>query len=318
MKKSKTWFLFISLILLVFVRYVLTRPVYKDGDKVVVSGTVISDPIKYSTSQYIKLAGLNFYLPVNPEIYYGDKIVVSGTAKSGKIETPKLEEIKKEKGFASSLRNSLVSFYDKVLPQPMSGLIAGITLGSKGALTRDFYDMTKVTGVAHVVVASGTNVTFVVSFLVAVFSAFLPRRKSIPFVILGIVLYLFLSGFDAPLIRAAIMATFAFVAQETGRLISSFRILVLTAGVMLIYDPDWVTDIGFILSFASTISIMTFQAKLNKVFRFLPNILKEDVVTTFSAQIGVTPILFVTFGRFSIWSPLVNALVLWIVPILMI
>lgn len=318
MKKSKTWFLFISLILLIFVRYFSTRPVYKNGDKVRISGSVYSDPVKYPGSQYIKLAGLTFYLTTFPEIYYGDVISVEGIVKNGKLENAKLINVKDTKGFVAGFRNSVISFYEKVLPQPMSGLIAGITLGSKGTLDKNFYNMTKITGVAHVVVASGTNVTFVVSFLIGTMSAFLPRRKAIPFVLLGIVLYLFLSGFEAPLIRAAIMSTFAFLAQETGRLISPWRILILTAILMLIYNPDWVVDIGFLLSFASTASIMAFQGRISKALRLLPGILKEDLSTTFSAQIGTTPILFVAFGYFSIWSPVVNALVLWTVPPLMI
>lgn len=43
----------------------------------------------------------------------------------------------------------------------MSGLTVGITLGPKVTLTANFWNRVKSTGVAHVVVASGTNVTFV-------------------------------------------------------------------------------------------------------------------------------------------------------------
>jgi len=77
-------------------------------------------------------------------------------------------------------------------------------------------------------------------------------------------------------------------------------------------------DIGFILSFVSTMSIMLFQSKIDKKVQFLPKVIKEGFTTSLSAQIGVTPILFVTFGQFNIWSPLINALILWTVPILMV
>lgn len=306
------------LVLLVFVRYFTTRPVYKNGDRIRISGAVYSDPTRYPTSQYIKLAGLKFYLPLTPEISYGDNIAVEGFVQNGKLQKAKLIRIEDERNLTANFRNSIISFYEKVLPQPMSGLLGGIVLGSKGALTPDFYDMTKVTGVAHVVVASGTNVTFVVSFLMAASALFLPRKKSIPFVILGVVLYLFISGFDAPLVRAAIMSGLAFGVQELGRTVSAWRILILAALLMLVYNPEWALDIGFLLSFASTASIMAFQRKLAHVLRFLPKIIKEDAVTTISAQIGVAPILFVTFGRFNILSPIINALVLWTVPPLMV
>ena len=209
-------------------------------------------------------------------------------------------------------------FYQKILPQPMSGLVAGITLGSKRSLTAEFWDKVKKVGVAHVVVASGTNITFVVSFIFGVTAFYLPRGKSILIVILSIVLYLFLSGFEAPLIRAAIMAFVTFWSQTEGRLVSARRNLFLTAGIMLIVEPDWINDLGFILSFVSTASIMVFGKKISKFLQFAPNILKESFSTSLAAQIGVAPILFVTFGQFNLLSPFINALVLWTIPLIMI
>jgi len=312
------YLIWLILILLIVVRYFTTRPVYHNGDAVRITATVYSDPIGYPNSRSLKIAGLTIYLPVFPEVSYGDRVVVTGIVDKGKLINPKLISVAESQGFGSGVRNKIIAFYQQVLPQPMSGLTAGVTLGSKGTLTADFWNSVKLTGVAHVVVASGTNVTFVVSFLMGVLTLFLPRRKAIFVCLLGIVLYLFLSGFDAPLVRAAIMAGLAFWAVGTGRLISAWRILFLTAGVMLAIDPDWVGDIGFALTFTSTASIMLFEKRIGKALKFVPEVLKEGLSTSFAAQIGVSPILFVTFGEFNIWSPLINALVLWTVPYIMI
>jgi competence protein ComEC len=312
------YFIWPLLILLIIFRYFTTCPVYHNGDSVRITATVYSDPVSYSNSQGLKVAGLTVYLPVFPEVSYGDRIVVEGIIDNGKLKNPKLISDNQSQGFGSGFRNKIISFYQTVLPQPMSGFTAGVTLGSKGALTSEFYNQTKLAGVAHVVVASGTNVTFVVSFLMGVLTLFLTRRKAIAFVILGIILYLFLSGFDAPLVRAAIMSSFIFLGQETGRLTSTWRIFFLTAGLMLVYNPDWVTDIGFILSFVSTGSLMLFEKRIRKWLKIVPEVLKEGLSTSFAAQIGVAPILFVTFGQFNILSPIINALVLWTVPYIMI
>lgn len=312
------YFIWLFLVLLITFRHFSTRPVYKNGDTVRVTSVVFSDPIVYGNYQRISVAGLKVYLPVFPEIYYGDRVVVEGVVKDGKLENSKLVLVSPSSGFGSGLRNNVVSFYEKTLPQPMSGLMAGITLGSKRTLTSDFWQKVKNTGVAHVVVASGTNVTFVVSFIFALTAIFLPRQKSIPFVLLSIVLYLFLSGFDAPLIRAAIMSLLTFWAQNYGRLINAWRVLLLTAGVMLLIQPDWIADIGFILSFVSTASIMLFGRRIAIYLKHIPRFIKEDFSTTLAAQIGVSPILFVTFGQFNILSPIINLLVLWTVPFIMI
>lgn len=313
--KYLIWFFLLSLIIF---RYFVTRPFYKNGDRVRITAIVYSDPINYPGTQSVKIAGLKIYLPAFPEVSYGDRVVVEGTVDNGKLKSPKLISVSPGQSFGSEIRNKIIAFYQKVLPQPMSGLTAGIILGSKGTLTSDFWNKVKLTGVAHVVVASGTNVTFVVSFLMGVVTLFLPRRKAIVFVILGIILYLFLSGFEAPLIRAAIMALLAFSGQETGRLVNSWRILFLTAAFMLIIQPDWLIDLGFILTFVSTASIMLFEKRIRKWLKHIPEVLKEGLSTSLAAQIGVAPILFVTFGQFNIWSPLINALVLWTIPYIMI
>ena len=316
--KIKLLIFWLVLIFLIAFRYFITRPAYKNGDTVRITSTVYSDPVTYPGTQSVKVAGLRVYLPSFPEISYGDKVVIEGVVNRDRLKSPKLISTKRGVGFGSGFRNKIISFYQQVLPQPMSGLIAGVVLGSKGTLSSEFYNQTKIAGVAHVIVASGTNVTFVVSFLMGVLTLFLPRRKAILFVILGIILYLYISGFDAPLIRAAIMASILFLSQETGRLVNAWRILVLTAGLMLLYNPDWLTDIGFILSFVSTMSLMLFEKRIRDRLKMVPEVLKEGLSTSLAAQIGVAPILFVTFGKFNIWSPLINALILWTVPILMV
>ncbi len=321
MKTSKTfkkYFIWLLLFLLIVVRFFITRPTYKNGDKVRITATVFSDPKVFGSRQSFSAAGIKVYLPKYPEVYYGDKIVIEGVVEDGKIKKAKLLSKDEFYGFGSSFRKKIIDFYEKNIPQPVSGLFSGVVLGSSGALSLDFWEKAKETGIAHVIVASGTNVTFVIIFVFGVTSLFLSRRKSILIVILSILLYLFLSGFQAPLIRASIMAGVSFLVESRGRILNSFKNLLLTAGVMLVVNPLWVTDLGFILSFVSTASIMIFSKKILNFFKFMPDIIKQDLSTTLSAQIGVAPIIFVTFGKFSLLSPIVNVLVLWTVPLIMI
>lgn len=308
----------ILLILLIFLRYISVKPNYRNGDTIRITTTVSSDPITYGNYQYFSAAGLKVYLPIYPEINYGDRVVLEGIVSDGKLEKPKIVFIESLRSFGSGFRNKLINFYQSNLPQPISGLVSGIVLGAKGSLSLDFWEKVKSTGVAHVVVASGTNVTFVIAFVFGIVSYLLPRQKTIPIVILSIVLYLFMSGFQAPLIRASIMAVLAFWAQAVGRLSNAWRVLILTAGIMLVVNPNWITDIGFILSFVSTGSIMLFEKPISKLFKKIPRILREGFTTSLSAQIGVAPILFVTFGQYNIFSPVINMLILWTIPYIMI
>lgn len=306
----------IFLILLIFVRVVTTRPVYSDGDKIRISAKVSSEPIRYDTSQRLILVGLKTYLPNYPEISYGDKVVVEGIVEDGKLNNPILIDLEQTTGILYKTRNNIIKIYQKSLPEPHASLLAGLTLGSKAGLPAGFWETLKKTGTAHVVVASGMNVTLVASFLIGILVILLPRRKAIPLALAGVWIYSLLSGFDAPIVRAAIMGSVTFVAQALGRLQAASRALFLSAALMLIIKPDWVTDLGFILSFVATASLMLFERKIASLIRFIPGIFREGLSTSLAAQIGVAPILFATFGQFNLLSPIINALVLWtIAPI---
>ena len=306
----------IFLIILVFVRIITTQPDFSDGDRVRISTKVSSEPIRYDTSQRLILFGLKTYLPNYPEINYGDKVVVEGIVDDGKLTVPTLISLELATGRLYKTRNNIIKVYQKSLPEPHSSLLAGLTLGSKAGLPASFWEALKKTGTAHVVVASGMNVTLVTSFLIGILIIFLPRRKAIPLALVGVWSYSLLSGFDAPIVRAAIMGSIVVTAQAFGRLQTASRALFLSAALMLIIKPDWITDIGFILSFVATGSLMLFERKIASLIHFVPGIFREGLSTSLAAQIGVAPILYATFGQFSLLSPIINALVLWtIAPI---
>ena len=225
-------------------------------------------------------------------------------------------ETKESTGVLYKLRQKLVLFYQRALPEPHASLVAGVTIGSKASIPKEFWESLKRSGTAHVVVASGMNVTLVASFLLGLLVLLVPRKRAVPLALSGVWLYALLSGFDAPIIRAGVMGSIALAAQEFGRLNFAWRALVLSAGMMLLIWPTWLTDLGFILSFLATASLLLFEKKIAKLLRKVPSILREDLSTSLAAQIGVAPILFISFGQFNLLSPIINALVLWtIVPI---
>ena len=243
---------------------------------------------------------------------------MEGSVENNKIINAKLVDLEKDENILLGFRKKIISFYQRSFPEPHSSLVAGIILGYKSEQTGIFWDSLRKTGTMHVVVASGMNVTFVAGFLMSILLIFIPRKKAILFTLLGIWIYAFISGFEAPIIRSTIMFSIALIAQLFGRLSFSTNALFLSAILMLIIKPIWIYDLGFILSFTATGSLMLFTKKVEKLLIFVPKYIKSDLTTTLAAQIGVVPILFVTFGQFNLLSPLVNVLILWTVPLIMI
>lgn len=319
MRRSVVWIILILLLLLRVFFYTLNIPTFPDGTRIRITGKIKSEPIRYDYSQRVTLQNFKFYLPKYPETSYGDEIVVEGLVDDRELKKTLIVEIRESKNTFYRLRKKLVEFFQKALPQPHSSLIAGMTLGSKVSIPKDFWESLKSSGTAHVVVASGMNVTLVAGFLMNMLTVFVNRRKAVVLALIGIWLYAVIAGFDAPIVRAAIMGSIAFSAQALGRVNEAWRGLFLSALFILIIKPEWTTDLGFILSFIATASLMLFEKRIEKRIKFIPSPVREDLSTSLAAQIGVAPILFVTFGQFNLLSPVINAAILWTVaPITMI
>lgn len=305
------------LILLVILRFLTTRESFSDGQKVRLTTRILREPTTSSGRQNFSVNGLKISLPAFPEIHYGDRVVIEGRVKSQKLENAVLKKIDKKENFFGKMRISLISFYQKTLPEPHASLVGGITLGSKD-MPYDFWNSLKRTGVLHVVVASGMNVSMVSGFLLSLSLFFLPRRRALVLAIFGIWLYVLVVGFEAPIVRAAIMGTIGAVAQALGRLGEGITIILLSLLIMLIIVPSWASDLGFALSFVATSSLMLFEGRIRKRLVRVPEVLRESLSTSLAAQIGVAPILFVTFGQFNPISSIINAAVLWTVPGIMV
>jgi len=289
-----------------------------DGHKIRISAKVLQEPSKFSNSQKFNLEGFNFYLPKYPQVNYGDKVIVEGTVADGKVINAKLIDLIKNENVLLGFRKKIISFYQRNLSQPHSSLVAGIILGYKSEQTSLFWSQLRKTGTMHVVVASGMNIAFVAGFLMSIFLSLMPRKKAVLLTLIGIWIYAFISGFEAPIVRSSIMFSIALVAQLYGRLSFSTNALFLSALVMLVIKPAWIYDLGFILSFTATASLMLFTKRVDRFLKNIPKYIKTDLTTTLAAQIGVAPILFVTFGEFNLLSPLINTLILWTVPLIMI
>lgn len=268
-----------------------------------------------------------------PELNYGDSVKISGKityfkgsqgSKVAYLRYPKFELIEKgsQSNLLFNLRQKIVGFFETSLPQTDSSLMLGIVFGIKGEFPQHFAENIKNTGLLHVIAASGMNITLVGGFLSGLFTYFFKRRIALALSIGGILLYAFLAGFEPSIVRASIMGILVFSAQIMGRQTLSFLSLIFAGWAMLIIKPNLIADIGFQLSFMATAGLITFRPLFykNKKIKHVikKSIIGEDLVTTITAQIFTLPILLASFGTYSLWSILVNGLVLWTVPPLMI
>ncbi len=127
-----------------------------------------------------------------------------------------------------------------------------------------------------------------------------------------------LTGLQVPVIRAGVMFIFASSASLLGREKEGWWVLVLTGLGMLVYNPNWILSISFQLSFLATVGVVIVAPVLIAKLKKLPEFLKEDFSVSLSAQTLTLPIIAANFHQLSLIGILVNTLILWTIPVIMI
>lgn len=256
---------------------------------------------------------------------------------------------------AAELRGKLHTIIFQALPATHASLLVGIVLGTREAMPEYFYTALIATGTLHVIAASGYNISVVAKILLQIMTTFLKRKPAIIASIMGIALYALLAGLSPAVMRAAVMGGLAYTAQAVGRDYAAKWILLVSAVLMLWVSPALLASVSFQLSVVATAGILwlepIFDAVLKNILglKFFSrygvqtaktassetiqapglthtlvqqlhmsvDILRSSLSTTVAATVAVLPITLIIFDRVSLIAPVVNVLVLWLVPPLM-
>lgn len=220
--------------------------------------------------------------------------------------------------FTLRIRNHVFSKAYEYFPSPSAELLLGMTVGIDNLKrVAVFKEALKNTGTIHVVVVSGFNIALVQNLILRILGS-VYKRKNLVIALLATLFYAFLSGFEPPVIRAWVMGTFAGVGKHLGRSISAMQLLIVSALILLLFNPSFIVSLSFQLSFLATLGLLMFSDIFKAIFRrFISDksFLFEDLTATFSAQVTVLPLLSYTFGQISLIGFLVNPLILWTVPL---
>lgn len=225
----------------------------------------------------------------------------------------KTEYIKKLplKRFGLNLREYILSVLEKNLTGEKAALAAAMLTGYRENLTEVMENAFSASGLTHIMAVSGANLAFLVFPLLWIFSiAGLDRRTGAVLAIPFIFLYILVTGMEASVLRAAVMAVLLLIGRTLYRkaeLVNSVAIAVL---VLLIINPFMFFDVGFQLSVGATLGLGILYKRVKGIFPGkIPGFISETLAATISAQAGVLPILVMNFNKISVISLFSNLLV---------
>lgn len=203
------------------------------------------------------------------------------------------------------------------LDQDVQAVVSALTIGEKTDLTPELKAMYSAAGVSHVLALSGLHVGILSCILLWLFYplTYLKHgRKILPFLVVCLLwFFAFISGLSSSVVRAVVMYSLytlaSFCSEER---FSGMHSLVLAAFLMLIYNPFFLFDISFQLSFTAVFSILAFYPLFSRwlcikncVLRYVWNTLSLSI----SAQLGTLPFILYYFGSFPTYFLLANLVV---------
>jgi len=238
-----------------------------------------------------------------------------------KIDFAKTEFISSNHGnpvktFLFKIKNIFIDNISKTISEPESSLLSGILLGAKSSIDEKTTEIFRKAGLSHIVALSGYNITVVADAIMKTF-AFLPQTIGFIGGIVGIILFVIMSGASSTAVRAGMMALVIILAQITHRNYQVGRALIIAGLLMVIINPKiLVFDISFQLSFLATVAIIYVSPILKNKFIFITEKfgLRDNISTTISAQILVLPLILHQMGLLSIVALPANILVLAVIP----
>ncbi len=193
------------------------------------------------------------------------------------------------------------------------GVLAALTLGYTDELQPDLLKSYSATGAMHILSVSGLHVGIVYAVILFLLG-FLSKNKrqkilKIILIMLFLWTYAFITGLSPAVLRATIMFSFVTVSAGMGWKSQIYNNIFASAFCLLLYNPNYLFDIGFQLSYSAVLSIVFFQPQISGWIFISNKLLKKAwdlVAVSLAAQLGTAPFVLYYFHQFPNFFLLTN------------
>lgn len=223
------------------------------------------------------------------------------------------------------IRRKLLTRLREIIPEEQSfNIAAALIINYKDELSPEARQTFAATGSSHVLSVSGFHFStiyaifyFLLSFLGNSRRAKIIRQS----IILPVMwLFAFITGLAPPVVRAGIMLSLWAVSDTFFVRAFTLNTLAIAAFFMLLYNPLYLFDVGFQLSFSAVFAILTLNPHLVILYESRNPIINYawqlSCVST-SAQLGTMPLSIFYFNQFPLTYLLTNLFIIPLVSILM-
>jgi competence protein ComEC len=275
------------------------------GDSVMLTGE-LQRPMQarnfggFDYRRYLYLQHIHWLLQIKGADQVGD---AGPTGKAGQTAARWLDQ------WRLSLGHRMDLWYGE-----QGGFMKSLVLGIREDLNPDQFRQFSELGLTHILAISGLHVAVVLGGLAGALRLMrVTRETNLLVCMLAVPPYVLLTGASPSAVRAGLMALLALFALRVRIAKEALHLAAMAALAMLIYNPYFLYDIGFQLSFLVTVGLMIGVPGFQRLFHLKPKWLSDTIAVTTVAQAVSFPITIYYFNQFSLLSWSANLL---LVPLL--
>ena len=210
------------------------------------------------------------------------------------------------KGWAFSIRkrinNALTKFNIK---GDQLSIINALLLGQRQEISKNILENYQNAGAVHILAVSGLHVGIILIMLTFLLSP-LEKLKYGTFIKLLVIVFLlwvfaFIAGLSASVVRAVTMFSAIAISMTIKQSISTYKALIISIFILLLFNPFYLFNVGFQLSYLAVFFIVWTQPMLYKLWNPRLKLLNYSwrlLTVSVAAQVGVLPLSLYYFHQF--------------------
>ena len=176
-------------------------------------------------------------------------------------------------------------------------------LGDTSLIDDNVKDTYRSNGISHLFAVSGMHITLFTTVLLFILSKTIKNKyivNSIIFIFL--VFYMFLTNFSPSVIRASFLFIILSFKKLFNKKISAIKALIIILDIMLLYNPYYIYNVGFILSFTVSGSLIIYNKIISRYKNYFISLF---MVSLISFLISI-PIIINNNNEINLLSPFIN------------
>ena len=284
------------------------------GNSLLIKGTLTknkppNNPNQFDYSKYLenKQIYAQLYADVD-EIKIGTEIEKNIWYYSSKLRT-------------RIIRNLEKNDFNKTELNVAIALIMGQQQDISPEIIRDY----QYAGAVHILSVSGLHIGFILLFVTFILKP-IPNTKRGSFIklitiLISLSMFGIIAGLAPSVVRSVTMFSFVAIGNHLRRSVNIYHTLLVSVLLILLFEPSFLFDVGFQLSYIALFFIIWLQPLLSSIWKPKYKVSKYiwDILTvSFVAQIGTLPLSIYYFHQFPGLFFVTNLIIIPILSIIMI